>query len=103
MAELFETYEREYCDLSGSITCDLNDLQSSGYTKHKVEALSNKMDELCEALRNMEIELKSLPSAKKGKLTTRLQNFQKDASNLKKEFDQAKTAASMLCFTCYPS
>jgi hypothetical protein len=30
MSELFETYEREFCDLSGAITCDLNDLQTLG-------------------------------------------------------------------------
>lgn len=40
-------------------------------------------------------ELASLPAAKKTQLTVRLRNFQANAGNLKKEFEKAKTSASV--------
>lgn len=66
MSELFETYEREFCDLSGAITCDLNDLQT-GAARSKAGALEAKFATLQESLRNMEVELASLPAAKKAR------------------------------------
>ena len=93
MSELFDGYAQEYCDLSGAITCAINELQSGSGGKGKDAEIVKKMKALQEALRNMEVELAALPSAKKMKLTVRLQNFQKDAANLKKEFEKAKTAA----------
>jgi vesicle transport through interaction with t-SNAREs protein 1 len=93
MSELFETYEREFCDLSGAITCDLNDLQTLGTSRQKTAELTAKFATLQEALRNMELELASLPAAKKAQLSVRLRNFQANAANLKKEFEKAQTAA----------
>lgn len=94
MSELFETYEKEFCDLSGAITCDINDLQTMGSSKQKVQELETKMSTLQEAIRNMELELASLPAAKKTQLTVRLRNFQANASNLKKEFEKAKVSVN---------
>eukprot|EP01010_Urceolus_cornutus_P000791 NODE_1300_length_977_cov_263.033405_g998_i0.p1 GENE.NODE_1300_length_977_cov_263.033405_g998_i0~~NODE_1300_length_977_cov_263.033405_g998_i0.p1 ORF type:complete len:284 (+),score=71.28 NODE_1300_length_977_cov_263.033405_g998_i0:73-924(+) len=92
MSELFEGYEKEYCELSGTITCSINALQSASASAvgGKVSALDKQFRHINEALRSMELELQSLPAATKNRLTTRLQNYQKDHKNLQREFEKAK-------------
>eukprot|EP00993_Chasmostoma_nieuportense_P003737 NODE_4440_length_787_cov_28.039394_g4281_i0.p1 GENE.NODE_4440_length_787_cov_28.039394_g4281_i0~~NODE_4440_length_787_cov_28.039394_g4281_i0.p1 ORF type:complete len:215 (+),score=60.84 NODE_4440_length_787_cov_28.039394_g4281_i0:59-703(+) len=94
MSVLFENYEREYIELSGALTCSLNDLQRRPrVTTEQVQVVQAQLAEINEALRNMEVEVQSLPSQAKAKLISRLQYYQKDSRNLEKELKTAKAAA----------
>ena len=101
MSKLFESYEKEYCDLSGAITCAFNELQtapasggglSDSARAVRLREIDERFARLNEALRNMELELSGLPGPARVKLSPRMTNFQRDMTNLKKEYEKAKAA-----------
>lgn len=89
MSEVFEGYERHYCELSANLSrkCDSASLISDVEQKsEKVSEIQSGLDEADVLIRKMDLEARSLQPSAKAALLAKLREYKADLNKLKREF-----------------
>ncbi|KAJ7943417.1 Vesicle transport V-snare [Quillaja saponaria] len=89
MSEVFEGYERQYCDLSASLSrkCSSVSLHSDQGQKHQtVSEIKGGIDDAEGLIRKMDLEARSLQPSIKAMLLAKLREYKSDLNQLKREF-----------------
>eukprot|EP00270_Netrium_digitus_P016862 TRINITY_DN6109_c0_g2_i1.p1 TRINITY_DN6109_c0_g2~~TRINITY_DN6109_c0_g2_i1.p1 ORF type:complete len:226 (+),score=67.06 TRINITY_DN6109_c0_g2_i1:213-890(+) len=87
MSEIFESYEKQYTELSTSLSRKSSNvaLLSGEQRKLKVQELKNGLEEAESLIRRMDLEARSLPATQKAALLAKLREHKADLNNLKRE------------------
>ncbi|CAF2166446.1 unnamed protein product [Brassica napus] len=96
MSEVFNGYERQYCDLSASLSKKCSSALSldGEQKKQKLSEIKSGL-EIAEALiRKMDLEARSLPPGVKSSLLVKLREFKSDLNNFKTEVKRITSANS---------
>lgn len=93
---IFGGYEREYHDLSASVTRGVALVPglSGEEKKQKIVACETEIAEAEALIRRMDLEVRSLPVASKTPLMAKLRDYKADLNKLKRECRKAATAVS---------
>ncbi|KAG8661722.1 vesicle transport v-SNARE 12 isoform X1 [Manihot esculenta] len=91
MSDVFEGYERQYCELSANLSrkCNSIFMLPDGVAEEKKEKISEIESGLedCDALiRKMDLEARSLQPNVKAMLLAKLREYKSDLNKLKREF-----------------
>ncbi|XP_057448190.1 vesicle transport v-SNARE 12 [Lotus japonicus] len=89
MSEVFEGYERQYCDLSANLSrkCSSASLVSDLEQKQqKLSEIKAGLDDADVLIRKMDLEARSLQPSVKAMLLAKLREYKSDLTKLKKEF-----------------
>ncbi|AES96870.1 putative GOSR2/Membrin/Bos1 [Medicago truncatula] len=89
MSQVFEGYERQYCDLSANLSrkCTSTSLLSDQEEKlQKFSEIKTGLDDADVLIRKMDLEARSLQPSVKAMLLAKLREYKSDLNNLKKEF-----------------
>ncbi|XP_004490116.1 vesicle transport v-SNARE 12 [Cicer arietinum] len=89
MSEVFEGYERQYCDLSANLSrkCSSTSLLSDQEEKlQKFSEIKTGLDDADVLIRKMDLEARSLQPSVKAMLLAKLREYKSDLNKLKKEF-----------------
>ncbi|XP_045810639.1 vesicle transport v-SNARE 12 [Trifolium pratense] len=89
MSEVFEGYERQYCELSANLArkCSSTSLLSAQEEKlQKFSEIKTGLDDADVLIRKMDLEARSLQPSAKAMLLAKLREYKSDLNNLKKEF-----------------
>lgn len=89
MSQVFEGYERQYCDLSANLSrkCTSTSLLSHQEEKlQKFSEIKTGLDDADVLIRKMDLEARSLQPSVKAMLLAKLREYKSDLNNLKKEF-----------------
>ncbi|XP_028785585.1 vesicle transport v-SNARE 12 [Neltuma alba] len=89
MSEVFEGYERQYCDLSANLSrkCGSASLLSDPDQKQqKIAEIKAGLDDAEVLIRKMDLEARSLQASVKATLLAKLREYKSDLNKLKKEF-----------------
>ncbi|OIW02155.1 hypothetical protein TanjilG_02379 [Lupinus angustifolius] len=89
MSEVFEGYERQYCDLSANLSrkCSSASLAFDQEQKQqKISEIKAGLDDADVLIRKMDLEARSLQPSVKAMLLAKLREYKSDLNNLKKEF-----------------
>lgn len=91
MAEIFEGYEREYCELSASISRNVTALESSsgGARKDLLTKTEKEIEEAGDLLQQMTLEARAAVKPVKDQLMNKLANYTKDHTKAKADFKRA--------------
>ncbi|KAJ8774665.1 hypothetical protein K2173_017111 [Erythroxylum novogranatense] len=92
MSEVFEGYERQYCELSANLSrkCNSASLLPSGEEKRaKLSEINSGLDDCDNLVRKMDLEARSLQPSVKAMLLAKLREYKSDLNKLKKEFKRA--------------
>ncbi|KAI5065160.1 hypothetical protein GOP47_0019855 [Adiantum capillus-veneris] len=94
MSDIFDGYERQYCELSTNLSrkCATLSALSGEQKKQKLSELNAGLDEAESLIRRMDLEARSLQPSQKSALLAKLREYKSDLNNLKK--DVKKSAAS---------
>ncbi|KAI8016859.1 Vesicle transport v-SNARE 13 [Camellia lanceoleosa] len=87
MSEVFEGYERQYCELSANLSkkCTSASLLDGEQKKQKVTEIKAGLDEAESLIRKMDLEARSLQPNVKAVLLAKLREYKSDLNNLKAE------------------
>ncbi|KAK9271819.1 hypothetical protein L1049_002184 [Liquidambar formosana] len=87
MSEVFEGYERQYCELSANLSrkCTSAGLLDGEQKKQKVSEIRTGLDEAESLIRKMDLEARSLQPNVKAVLLAKLREYKSDLNNLKSE------------------
>ncbi|KAI3699712.1 hypothetical protein L2E82_44177 [Cichorium intybus] len=87
MSETFEGYERQYCELSASLSkkCTSATLLDGEQKKQKISEIKAGIDQAESLIRKMDTEARSLPPNVKAVLLAKLREYKSDLNNLKSE------------------
>ncbi|KAK1421911.1 hypothetical protein QVD17_24636 [Tagetes erecta] len=87
MSEVFEGYERQYCELSAGLSkkCTSASLLDGEQKKQKLSEIKAGLDEAESLIRKMDLEARSLQPNLKAVLLARLREYKSDLNNLKSE------------------
>ncbi|KAL7609652.1 hypothetical protein Lser_V15G12990 [Lactuca serriola] len=87
MSETFEGCERQYCELSASLSkkCTSATLLDGEQKKQKISEIKAGIDEAESLIRKMDTEARSLPPNVKAVLLAKLREYKSDLNNLKSE------------------
>ncbi|KAL3685037.1 hypothetical protein R1sor_003059 [Riccia sorocarpa] len=93
MSEIFEGYERQYCELSANLArkCTSIGLLNGEEKKQKLSELKTGLDEAESLIRRMDLEARSLPPTQKATLLGKLREYKSDLNNLKREVKKSST------------
>ncbi|KAJ7525160.1 hypothetical protein O6H91_17G039500 [Diphasiastrum complanatum] len=93
MSEIFEGYERQYCELSTSLArkCSSVGALDGEQKKQKLLELKTGLDEGESLIRRMDLEARSLPPTQKASLLAKLREYKSDLNNLKREVKKSST------------
>uniref|UniRef100_A0A0D3D6U2 Translation initiation factor 5A C-terminal domain-containing protein n=1 Tax=Brassica oleracea var. oleracea TaxID=109376 RepID=A0A0D3D6U2_BRAOL len=94
MSEVFEGYERQYCELSTNLSrkCHSASLLSHGEEKkEKLVEIKSGMDEADVLIRKMDLEARSLQPSAKAVCLSKLREYKSDLNQLKKEFKRVSS------------
>ncbi|CAI8587966.1 unnamed protein product [Vicia faba] len=89
MSQVFEGYERQYCELSANLSrkCSSASLLSDKEEKlQKISEIKTGIDDADVLIRKMDLEARSLQPSVKAMLLAKLREYKSDLNNLKKEF-----------------
>ncbi|KAJ1380698.1 Vesicle transport v-SNARE, N-terminal [Sesbania bispinosa] len=89
MSEVFEGYERQYCELSANLSrkCSSASLVSDQEQKQqKFSEIKTGLDDADVLIRKMDLEARSLQPNVKAMLLAKLREYKSDLNKLKKEF-----------------
>ncbi|XP_047321880.1 vesicle transport v-SNARE 12-like isoform X2 [Impatiens glandulifera] len=92
MSEVFEGYERQYCELSANLfrKCNSTSLLPDGEDKKKqLSEINAGVDEAEVVIRKMDLEARSLQPSLKAVLLAKLREYKADLNKLKKEATKA--------------
>ncbi|KAF3444799.1 hypothetical protein FNV43_RR14492 [Rhamnella rubrinervis] len=87
MSEVFEGYERQYCELSANLSrkCTAAGALDGEQKKQKVSEIKTGIDEAESLIRKMDLEARSLQPNVKAALLAKLREYKSDLNNLKSE------------------
>ncbi|KAJ8775195.1 hypothetical protein K2173_020199 [Erythroxylum novogranatense] len=87
MSEVFEGYERQYCELSAILSkkCTVAGAIDGEQKKQKLSELRSGLEDTESLIRKMDLEARSLPPNVKAVLLAKLREYKSDLSNLKSE------------------
>ncbi|KAJ4889753.1 Vesicle transport v-SNARE 12 [Raphanus sativus] len=94
MSEVFEGYERQYCELSTNLSrkCHSASLLPHGEEKkEKLVEIKSGMDEADVLIRKMDLEARSLQPSAKAVCLSKLREYKSDLNQLKKEFKRVSS------------
>nr|GMD28695.1 vesicle transport V-SNARE 12-like [Ipomoea batatas] len=98
MSEVFEGYERQYCELSVNLSkkCSSAALLPIGEEprKQQVSELTVGLDEADVLIRKMDLEARSLQPSLKAALLAKLREYKSDLNKLKKEVKKLTSSGS---------
>ncbi|XVF03283.1 hypothetical protein REPUB_Repub04eG0248100 [Reevesia pubescens] len=89
MSEVFEGYERQYCELSANLSRKCNSaslILDSEQKKLKFSEINSGIDEAEVLIRKMDLEARSLQPGIKATLLAKLREYKADLNKLKREF-----------------
>ncbi|KAK3270717.1 hypothetical protein CYMTET_20901 [Cymbomonas tetramitiformis] len=94
MSSMFDSYEREYCDLSTGISRKTQTLSSLSAAEKdpKLQEIQADVAEAKALITRMDLEARSLPVAAKTPLLAKLREYKEDLNKLKR--DMTKAAAT---------
>jgi vesicle transport through interaction with t-SNAREs protein 1 len=94
MSEIFEGYERQYCEVSANLSRKCASVLSlhGEEKKHKLSELKTGLDEAESLIRRMDLEARSLPPTQKATLLAKLREYKSDLNNLKRESKKVSSA-----------
>ncbi|KAL0332100.1 UNVERIFIED_CONTAM: Vesicle transport v-SNARE 13 [Sesamum calycinum] len=87
MSEVFESYERQYCELSANLskkTSSVSNLDGE-QQKQKISEVRGGLDEAEALIRKMDLEARGLQPNIKAVLLAKLREYKSDLNNLKNE------------------
>nr|GEW14116.1 vesicle transport v-SNARE 13-like [Tanacetum cinerariifolium] len=87
MSEVFEGYERQYCETSASLSriCTSAGVLDEEQKKQKLSEIAGRLDEAEILLRKMELEARSMPPGIKASLLAKIREHRNDLNILKSE------------------
>ncbi|KAK1302149.1 Vesicle transport v-SNARE 13 [Acorus calamus] len=87
MSEVFEGYERQYCELSATLSrkCTSAAALDGEQKKQKVSEIKTGIDNAEALIRKMDLEARSLQPSVKAMLLAKLREYKSDLNNLKSE------------------
>lgn len=87
MSNVFEGYERQYCEVSANLTkkCTAAVSLNGEQKKQKVSEIKTGIDEAEALIRKMDLEARSLQPSVKAALLAKLREYKSDLNNLKSE------------------
>ncbi|KAL4581795.1 hypothetical protein LXL04_006323 [Taraxacum kok-saghyz] len=87
MSEVFEGYERQYCELSAGLSkkCTSASLLDGEQKKQKLSEITAGLDQAEALIRKMDLEARSLQPNVKAVLLAKLREYKSDLNNLKSE------------------
>ncbi|KAE8661337.1 Vesicle transport v-SNARE 12 [Hibiscus syriacus] len=87
MSEVFEGYERQYCELSANLTkkCSAAAALSGEQKKQKLSEVKAGLEDAEAMIRKMDLEARSLQPNVKAMLLAKLREYKSDLNNLKSE------------------
>ncbi|KAM7468503.1 hypothetical protein LguiB_016065 [Lonicera macranthoides] len=97
MSEVFEGYERQYCELSASLSrkCNSAALLLDGEQKNiQISELQAGLDEADVLIRKMDLDARSLQPSVKVTLLAKLREYKSDLTKLKREVKKLTSAKS---------
>ncbi|XP_039126750.1 vesicle transport v-SNARE 13-like [Dioscorea cayenensis subsp. rotundata] len=96
MSEVFDGYERQYCEISASLSkkCTSAGLLDGEQKKQKVSEIKSGLDDAEALIRKMDLEARSLQPTVKAMLLAKLREYKSDLNNLKSELKRITSANS---------
>ncbi|KAM0949002.1 putative GOSR2/Membrin/Bos1, vesicle transport v-SNARE domain superfamily [Dioscorea sansibarensis] len=96
MSEVFDGYERQYCEISASLSkkCTSAGLLDGEQKKQKVSEIKSGLDDAEALIRKMDLEARSLQPTIKAMLLAKLREYKSDLNNLKSELKRITSANS---------
>ncbi|KAJ9683726.1 hypothetical protein PVL29_019342 [Vitis rotundifolia] len=96
MGEVFEGYERQYCELSANLSkkCTTASLLDGEQKRQKISEIKAGLDEADSLIRKMDLEARSLQPNVKAVLLAKLREYKSDLNNLKSEVKRIASANS---------
>uniref|UniRef100_A0A0V0HI60 Putative ovule protein n=1 Tax=Solanum chacoense TaxID=4108 RepID=A0A0V0HI60_SOLCH len=91
MSEVFEGYERQYCELSVNLSRKCNSaaqLADGELKKQQISELKVGLDDADVLIRKMDLEARSLQPSLKATLLAKLREYKSDLNKLKKEVNK---------------
>ncbi|GAB4831680.1 Vesicle transport v-SNARE 11 [Ancistrocladus abbreviatus] len=94
MSEVFEGYERQYCELSASLSKKLTSagLGDGEQKKQKISEVKAGIEQAESLIRKMDLEARSLQPNVKAVLLAKLREYKSDLNNLKSQVKQISSA-----------
>ncbi|THU63378.1 hypothetical protein C4D60_Mb01t15140 [Musa balbisiana] len=90
MSEVFDGYERQYCEISASLSrkCTSAAFLNGEKKKQKVSEIKSGLEDAENLIRKMNLEARSLQPSIKARLLAKLREYKSDIHNLKSEFER---------------
>ncbi|XP_072980361.1 vesicle transport v-SNARE 11-like [Typha angustifolia] len=97
MSEVFDGYERQYCEISASLSqkCSSAAILDGEKKKQKVQEIKTGLDDAETLIRKMDLEARSLQPSIRAGLLAKLREYKSDLNNLKSELKRITTANSV--------
>ncbi|KAL6983439.1 Vesicle transport v-SNARE 12 [Sarracenia purpurea var. burkii] len=95
MSEVFEGYERQYCELSANLSRKCNSaglLRDGEDKKQKFSEIKAGLDDADVLIRKMDLEARSLQPSLKAVLLAKLREYKADLNKLKKDVKKISSA-----------
>ncbi|CAJ1975317.1 unnamed protein product [Sphenostylis stenocarpa] len=94
MSEVFEGYERQYCELSSNLSrqCTAVSTLDGEQKKQKLSDIKAGLDDADTLIRKMDLEARSLQPSMKATLLAKLREYKTDLNNLKTEVKRVTSA-----------
>ncbi|GAB2289683.1 Vesicle transport v-SNARE 12 [Dionaea muscipula] len=96
MSEVFEGYERQYCEVSANLSkkCTSAGAVIGEQKKQKISEIKSGLDDAEALIRKMDLEARSLQPNQKAMLLAKLKEYKNDLNNLKNEVKRLASADS---------
>ncbi|XP_027100189.1 vesicle transport v-SNARE 12-like [Coffea eugenioides] len=97
MSEVFEGYERQYCELSANLSrkCNSAALADGEQKNQQVSDIKAGLDDADVLIRKMDLEARSLQPSLKATLLAKLREYKSDLNKLKREVKKLTSANSV--------
>ncbi|KAK6123049.1 hypothetical protein DH2020_043201 [Rehmannia glutinosa] len=94
MSQVFEGYERQYCELSANLSKKITSasLLDGERKKQKLSEVNGGLEDAEALIRKMDLEARSLPPSMKATLLAKLREYKTDLNNLKTEVKRITSA-----------
>ncbi|XP_022843669.1 vesicle transport v-SNARE 13-like [Olea europaea var. sylvestris] len=95
MSEVFEGYERQYCEISANLSKKLTSasLLDGEQKKQKISEVKTGVDDAEALIRKMDLEARGLQPNVKAVLLAKLREYKSDLNNLKSEMKRISSAS----------
>lgn len=96
MSQVFEGYERQYCELSADLArkCNSAGLLNGEQKKQKISEIKAGLDDAEALIRKMDLEARTLQPNVKAMTLAKLREYKNDLNNLKTEVKKLSTTDS---------